>query len=88
MREMEHALELGRPEEVGESVKRRSRSTTPTIAFRLDPCATGWSASGRLGASRAPHSRPSMSDGVPPETVMNASDERGVGGSIEEGRFG
>ena len=47
MRQMQHALELGQPTEVMNLSGTRSLSTTLTIVFRLDPCATGLSANGR-----------------------------------------
>ena len=70
MRQMEHALELGQPAEVGESVKN-------TIAlYNADDCFStrslrDWLEREREALERAGHRipRPSMSDGAPPETV-------------------
>ena len=70
MRQMEHALELGQPADVGESVK-------STIAvYNADDCFStrslrDWLEGERQTLEQVGHRipRPSMSDGVPPETV-------------------
>ncbi|MGB9276193.1 MAG: TM0106 family RecB-like putative nuclease [Terrimicrobiaceae bacterium] len=70
MRQMEHALELGQPEEAGESVKN-------TIAlYNADDCFStrslrNWLERERQGLEQEGHliPRPTMSDGAPPETI-------------------
>ena len=70
MRQMEHALELGQPEEAGESVKN-------TIAlYNADDCFStrslrDWLEQERQALEQVGHCipRPTMSDGAPPETI-------------------
>ena len=70
MRQMEHALELGQPAEVGESVK------SAIALYNADDCFStrslrDWLERERQALEQAGHRipRPSMSDGAPPETV-------------------
>jgi predicted RecB family nuclease len=70
MREMEHALELRRPEEVGESVKEK------IALYNADDCFStrslrDWLERERQALELAGHrlTRPAASDGAPPETV-------------------
>ena len=70
MREMEHALELRRPGEVGESVKKK------IALYNADDCFStrslrDWLEREREALERAGHhiARPPTSDGAPPETV-------------------
>lgn len=70
MREMDHALELGRPGEVGESVKDK------IALYNADDCFStrslrDWLECERQALERAGHrlARPPTSDGAPPATV-------------------
>jgi predicted RecB family nuclease len=70
MREMEHALELGRPGDVGQSVKEK------IALYNADDCFStrslrDWLERERQALEQAGHhiSRPAMSDGAPPQTV-------------------
>ena len=70
MRQMEHALELGHPADVGESVK------SAIALYNADDCFStrslrDWLEGERQALEQVGHRipRPSMSDGVPPETV-------------------
>ncbi len=70
MRQMEHALELGQPAEVGESVR------SAIALYNADDCFStrslrDWLERERQALEQAGHPipRPSVSDGAPPETV-------------------